>query len=125
MRVAMTNLEDEEGGPGEGGDDEEDGAHQPVLGGGGRGGSVRLRAVEVHMLGPDHLDDAAFVERHEHGACHRHERTNHFGHVPRLLQVHLLHPVVVFTQLRQFVLLPPMPQRFFFCVCSFIASYSC
>jgi hypothetical protein len=80
------DLEDEEGGPCEGGDDEEDGAREPVLvGGGGRGGAGRVRAVEVHVLGPDHLDDAALVERHEHGAGHRHKRAHHLGHAPRLL----------------------------------------
>jgi len=91
-------LEDEEGGPGEGGDDDEERAQEPLPAAGvdgGGDGSGRLGAVALRVAvaaGPRHLHQRALVQRHHHRAGHGHQRPGHLRLAPHLLQVHLLHP---------------------------------
>jgi hypothetical protein len=90
-------LQDEERGPGEGGDDDKQRAEEPVPAADGRGGrgSRGLRAAAVggrRVPGPRQLHERALVERHQHRAGHRHHRPGDLGLAPHLLHVQLLHP---------------------------------
>lgn len=86
-------LQNEQGGPCEGGNDEENGALEPVLVS-SPGGVGHVGCTRVDMLRPHHLHHRAFVQRHQHGPTHCHYRPHYLHLVYHLLQVYLLHPTL-------------------------------